>query len=93
MKKLSCTLAIILFSNVSNVNAEDSLSAEAVRNTQDIASYYSRYRWTALSRFNVRRQRSQAERPIVASPVIDSDSAFFQGTGDASGGSWVQPGR
>ena len=91
MKMVSAILVISLLNNVSSANAEDKINTIAARNTKDVASYYSRHRWAFLSRYHARRESPEAGRPIVASPVIDSNPAFFHGTGDGSAGEWVRP--
>jgi hypothetical protein len=90
MKQFAGVLTIILLSNAADANAGDQLGTNGVQNSQGRVPFFSGYR-LSFTKYNGGRLNAVLVRPLVPLPVIDSDSAFFQRTGDGSAGDWTRP--
>jgi hypothetical protein len=90
MKILIGVLTIIFLSNAANASPGDRPGGDAVQSPQASVSSYSTHHWR-FTKYYASRPDAATVRPILPSPVIDSERAFFQGTGDGSVGGWRLP--
>jgi hypothetical protein len=86
MKQFASILAIGFFNTV-NANAGEQLGTNGVQNPQARVFFYSTRRGS-FTKYSSGRPTAGAVRPVVPSAVIDSERAFFYGTGDGSAGGW-----